>query len=92
MGNKVMLSMLHQRREYKKKSENRVTKFFPRFDGPFETIDAHALTSNYTLDLPNSPNVIGKVQLVNIYSYSPVFVFELLINPPEHIATATTNF
>jgi hypothetical protein len=31
--------------------------------------------------------VIGKVQLVNIYSYSLVFVFDLLINSPEHIAT-----
>ena len=29
---------------------------FPRFDGPYEIINVHTATSNYTLELPNSPN------------------------------------
>ena len=51
-----MLSTLHHRQEFKKKGEKRAAKFFPRFDGPHHIIDAHAASSNYTLELPNSPN------------------------------------
>jgi hypothetical protein len=57
VGEKVMLSTLHRRGEYKKKGEKRAAKFFPRFDGPYEVIEVHAETSNYTLEMPNSPNV-----------------------------------
>jgi hypothetical protein len=56
VGDRVMLSTLHRRREYRKKGENRATKFFPRFDGPYNVIASHPETSNYTLDLPNAPN------------------------------------
>ncbi|KIM73370.1 hypothetical protein PILCRDRAFT_54478, partial [Piloderma croceum F 1598] len=31
-------------------------KFFPHYDGPYDIIDVHTETSNYTLELPNSPN------------------------------------
>ncbi|KIM80242.1 hypothetical protein PILCRDRAFT_73495, partial [Piloderma croceum F 1598] len=31
-------------------------KFFPRYDSPYTVIDTHPETSNYTLELPNSPN------------------------------------
>ena len=51
-----MLSTLHRRQEFKKKGEKRAAKFFPRFDGPYQIIDAHTASSNYTLELPNSPN------------------------------------
>jgi hypothetical protein len=33
-----------------------VAKFFPRYNGPYDIIDMHLATSNYTLELPNSPN------------------------------------
>jgi hypothetical protein len=56
IGDKVMLSTLHRRQEFKKKGEKRAAKFFPRFDGPYDIIDVHVETSNYTLELPNSPN------------------------------------
>jgi len=56
IGDKVMLSTLHQRQEYKSKGEHRAAKFFPRFDGPYEIIGSHPETSNYTLETPNSPN------------------------------------
>jgi hypothetical protein len=54
VGDRVMLSMLHRRREYRKKGERHAAKFFPRFDGPYKIIGVHSETSNYTLDLPNS--------------------------------------
>jgi hypothetical protein len=56
VGDKVMLSTLHQQQEYKRKGNKQAAKFFPRFDGPYDIIDVHAATSNYTLKLPNSPN------------------------------------
>jgi hypothetical protein len=54
VGDKVMLTTLHHRGEYKKKGEKRVAKFFPRYDGPYKITATHAETSNYTLTLPPS--------------------------------------
>jgi hypothetical protein len=56
IGDKVMLSTLHRRQEFKKKGKKRAAKFFPRYDGPYDIIDVHTETSNYTLELPNSLN------------------------------------
>jgi hypothetical protein len=56
IGDKVMLSTLHRHQEFKKKGEKRAAKFFPRYDGPYDVINVHTETSNYTLKLPNSPN------------------------------------
>jgi hypothetical protein len=55
-GDKVMLLTLHCRQEFKKKGEKQAAKFFPRYDGPYDIIDIHPETSNYTLELPNAPN------------------------------------
>jgi len=57
IGDKVMLLTLHHCQEYKKKGEKWVAKFFPRYDGPYTIIDVHSETSNYTLKLPNLPNI-----------------------------------
>jgi hypothetical protein len=54
-GNRVILSTLHRRREYKAKDEKRVAKFMPRFDGPYVITDAAQEISTITLDLPNNP-------------------------------------
>ena len=43
--------------EYKSKGDGCTTKFFPRYDGSYIIINAHPETSNYTLELPNLPNV-----------------------------------
>ena len=51
-----MLSTLHCHQEFKKKGEKQATKFFPWYDGPYNIIDVHVETLNYTLELPNSPN------------------------------------
>jgi hypothetical protein len=56
VGEKVMLSTEHRRREYLQKDSKRVAKFMPRFDGPFVVTKAFPDKSVYTLDLPNEPN------------------------------------
>ena len=56
VGDKVMLSTLHHHQQFKKKGEKQAAKFFPRFDGPYNIIDAHVSILNDTLKLSNSPN------------------------------------
>jgi hypothetical protein len=56
IGDQVMLSTLHRHQEFKRKGEKRATKFFPRYNGPYDIINTHPESSNYTLELPNSPN------------------------------------
>jgi len=54
VGDLVLVSTLHRRREYKKAGEHRAAKFFPRFDGPFRILKSHPESSSYTLDMPSS--------------------------------------
>jgi hypothetical protein len=56
ISDEVMLSTLHCWQEFKKKGKKRAAKFFPHYDGLYRIIDAHTASSNYTLELPNSPN------------------------------------
>jgi Chromo (CHRromatin Organisation MOdifier) domain len=75
VGDKVMLSTLHRRQEFKKKGEKRAAKFFPRYDGPYNIIDEHSATSNYTLELPNNPNTYPTYhasELKNFVANDPV--------------------
>ena len=51
-----MLSTLHHHQEFKHKGEKGAAKLFPRYDGPYKIINMHTETSNYTLDLCNSPH------------------------------------
>ena len=57
VGDKVMLSMLHQHKEYKAANKSHVAKFFSRWDGPFTVTHAFLETSNYTIHQPNAPKV-----------------------------------
>jgi hypothetical protein len=57
VGQKVRLSTLHRRREYKSKNEKRVVKFMPRFDGPYKITKINKGNSTVTLDLPRSPDI-----------------------------------
>jgi RNase H-like domain found in reverse transcriptase/Reverse transcriptase (RNA-dependent DNA polymerase)/Integrase zinc binding domain len=59
VGDKVMLSTLHRHREYIQKHSGHVTKFLPRFDGPFLVTKTHPEKSSYTLELPNEPDRCG---------------------------------
>jgi len=57
VGNKVMLSTLHCRRECTANDPSCIAKFIPCFDGPYVIINSMLEFSAYTLDLPNSPNI-----------------------------------
>jgi hypothetical protein len=57
VGQRVRLSTLHRRRDYKSKDEKRVVKFMPRFDGPYDIIHIDPTHSTVTLNLPRSPDV-----------------------------------
>jgi len=57
VGDLVLLSTKHRRRDYMQKGDGRVAKFMPRFDGPYRVTDAHPATSTYTLDMPSAPHV-----------------------------------
>lgn len=54
VGDKVYLSTANRRKEYMHAGDGRVSKFMPRFDGPYKVVKSHPETSTYTLDLPNS--------------------------------------
>ena len=41
IGDKVMLSTLNRRRDYKLKGQHRAAKFIPRFNGPYIIVDVH---------------------------------------------------
>ena len=57
VGDKVMLSTLNRRKDYKSKDERRVAKFMPRYDGPYLVVDTHEDASTVTLDIPHAPNI-----------------------------------
>jgi hypothetical protein len=52
VGDKVLLSTFHRRRDYMRKGDHRVAKFMVRYDGPYVVAQAWPDTSVYTLDLP----------------------------------------
>ena len=57
VGNKVMLSTFHRQREYVQKGQNWVTKFMPRFDGPYTITWAFSICSVYAINVPNCPDL-----------------------------------
>ena len=71
IGDKVMLSTLHRRQEFKKKGEKRAAKFFPWYDGPYDIIDEHSAMSNYTLELPNNPNTYPTFHASKLKAFQP---------------------
>jgi hypothetical protein len=54
IGDLVLMSTENRRRAYKSKGDGRVAKFMPRFDGPYEVVEAYPESSTYSLKLPFS--------------------------------------
>jgi hypothetical protein len=57
IGDRVMLSTTNRRRDYKRAGAKRVAKFMPRDDGQYEVVKAFPERSEYTLKLPNNPQL-----------------------------------
>jgi RNase H-like domain found in reverse transcriptase/Integrase zinc binding domain len=71
IGDKVMLSTLNRRRDYKSRGQNRVAKFMPRYDGPYQITDLHHDASTVTLDMPNAPNLFPTFHISNLKPWLP---------------------
>jgi hypothetical protein len=71
IGDKVMLSTLNRRRDYKLKGHKRAAKFMPRFDGPYVVTDTHLDMSTITLDMPNAPNLFPTFHTSHIKPWNP---------------------
>ena len=71
VGDKVMLSTMNRRRDYKTKGKQRASKFMPRFDGPYMIIDTHPTASTITLDMPNAPNLFPTFHTSNVKPWHP---------------------
>lgn len=59
VGQRVMLSTFHRRRDYLRKDEKRVAKFMPRYDGPYKVTKSFPATSTYAIDMPNHPDTFA---------------------------------
>ena len=66
-----MLLTLHHCQQYKKKGGKQAAKFFPHYDGPYDVVDSHAETSNYTLELPNAPNTFPTFHAFKLKPFIP---------------------
>ena len=66
IGDKIMLSTLNRRNEYKTKGKQRAAKFMPHYDGPYVIIDTHFLASTVMLDMPNTPNLFPTFHTAHI--------------------------
>lgn len=57
VGDRVLLSTFHRRREFMQRGDHRVAKFMVRYDGPFRVVQAWPDSSAYTLDLPDGLHI-----------------------------------
>ena len=71
VGDCVMLSTEHRRREYLQKHDGCVAKFMPRSDGPFLVTKAYPEKSSYTLELPNELNCFMTFHASHLCKYIP---------------------
>ena len=58
IGDSVLLSTFHRRRDFMQRGDHRVAKSMVRFDGPYRVIQAWPDSSTYTLDLPEHMNIL----------------------------------
>ena len=71
IGDKIMLSTLHRRKEYKSQGKHRAAKFMPHYDGPYQIIDTHPEASTVTLEMPNAPNLFPTFHTSNLKPWYP---------------------
>lgn len=55
VGEQVLLSTFHRRKEYKLEGNHHAAKFMPHYNGPYHVIATDEAHSTVTLDLPNNP-------------------------------------
>ena len=71
IGDNVLLSTLHRRREYLSQTGKRVAKFIARYDGPYAVTDTHPSASTVTLNLPDAPNTFPTFHISLVKPFLP---------------------
>ena len=71
IGDQVMLSTFHHRREYLQRGQNHVTMFMPWFDGPFTVTDDFPSCSVYTIAMPNAPETYPSFHMSLLKPFIP---------------------
>jgi hypothetical protein len=69
IGDRVLLSTMHRRHEYKRKGTVRTAKFMPRFDGPYVITKVNHEHSTVTVDLPNNTRVFPTFHMSQIIPF-----------------------
>lgn len=86
VGDMVLLTTVHRRKEYMQAKDGRVAKFMPRFDGPYKIIRAYPDTSSYTLELPASSKLFPTFHSSQLQPFiendSNLFPSRSLAKPP----------
>jgi hypothetical protein len=86
---RVLLSTLHRRQEYKSKGAKCVAKFMPCFDGPYSITAVNHVHSTVTLDLPNKPHVFPTFHMSQIIPFiendDTLFPSRKIAQPPPLI-------
>ena len=71
IGDSVLLSTLHRRKEYVSSNGKRAAKFIARYDGPYAVLDTHPSASTVTLDLPDTPTVFPTFHINLVKPFLP---------------------
>jgi hypothetical protein len=71
VGEKAYLATAHCRRDYIRAKDGRVAKFMPRYDGPYEIMQAFPESSLYTLLLPPSSKVHLTFHVAQLHMHIP---------------------
>jgi hypothetical protein len=85
-NDRVLLSTLHRRQDYKAKDDKRVAKFMPRYDGPYRVTETAPEISTVTVELPNHPNMFPTFHSSQVHPFiendPELFPARTLAKPP----------
>ncbi len=70
-GDRLLLNTFHQWHDYAQGQSGRVTKFMPRYDGPYLITHANPDLSSYTLDIPNLPTWFNMFHVSELRRFIP---------------------
>jgi transposase InsO family protein len=86
VGDRVVLTTLHRRREYKSGDHPRAAKFMPRYDGPYAITATDEAHSTVTLDIPHKPNLFPVFHTSEVHPFKEndddLFPLRALHPPP----------
>jgi hypothetical protein len=86
VGQRVVLSTLHRRRDYKSGENPRAAKFMPRYDGPYLITATNETHSTVTIDMPHKPSLFPVFHTSEVHAFkendNELFPLRALHPPP----------